>query len=1605
MATLLERAEQIRDEVQEAANTAQRVGQLLIDLITEMKGADSRYLSGIRPDTAHAPIHFAQGLTARDVRTEGTEQVQEELRVGDFLSGQSGARINKDGAAEVETLTVRSRLEVAEMQINRLTAVEGDWLLTESGTVEQVEQRGTQWVLTMRRRFEGDITAFAVHDVIKGIVSTAAVRAFRSNTPLPTPETALYAVAWLRVESVDINDNSITCSLYDNADVPGGANMQPCEGMNLARWGNTSIAERRSCLYLSSREGRIMHLQGVTAPKITAEHQRASFGTLPDFLKAELGEIVDGKDDYLFARGLVVQDIIRLDAKANPIPEIVDRGNWIKGAKYFGGTRNPETQRFEISDVWLDGARWRCTTTKSEGTTEAPAQNSIHWTLIQAKPKNGRDGDAGLSVGVNLLDGTNFNTGIPIYASPRNPKWPYVKGLVTVLPGGKNGANVVCAMGQVNVIRASIPSEKLVVGGTYVVSFWYRTNGQLWLWYRYPDNGNLNRINSERPPHSSPTEYNNGALHNNEKWKLYTQEFVWLGQTPHCGIYVDLNNADSGKWIEICCLKVEEGAKPTTWCLSENDKIGAAGIDGESYHVNLIDNSSFAKGLEGWGGGYGMPTFDDSMQSPVPGTRVVKITGQAVGQLPYHEARQNVRKRLLPNTTYTYSVWVKTNEEMSNARIIVYPAPHIEQQIAYEHGGEWTRHAITFTTGQNFAEGQYVYLRLGTQTNPNAAVWFAAPKLEVGDTPTDWTPSENDRKGEKGDPGERGERGERGEKGEKGEPGIRGLQGLQGERGERGVPGEKGADGKNSYTHIAYAADGKGRNMSQTPAAHLSYIGMYCDNVPEDSNDPKRYMWTKFVGADGADGIPGRDGTNGETAYFHVAYSNDSGRRDFSVVPIVGKNYEYIGTYTDHTKADSLNASDYSWTKIKGDRGEKGDPGERGERGERGEKGEKGENGERGQKGDNGRGIARVESFYLLTPDGTAPGHDARDWRSRPPVPNSQTPWLWTYERIVYSDGTSERNAVRLVTRLGKDGAEAEPTRPNLLDGTDFHQAGVWESGINGTHAKTETAQDVQPAVTGCGVLRTVVERGAVGEEYAQFSQRIPVDLIAGLDYTFSVYVRGSNTGWMIVFPNSGEHFRLSAAKPGAWQRLSVSFKARAARPGEENRAYLRCWLKNADNAQRHEVLFCAPKLEEGLTATPWCLSENDKKGATVQHRGFWDAFADGTVFRGRNETGGGYEDVVDVLTPAGTLEAYRCTRTHTKAGNETRPGANSPYWKKGDSFEMVSTRLLLSGSAQIDNLSTGNISEDRMVTAGAEMRFYAAGCKHPGLVFGYRSDTQDRRFPVMQCFDPETGALLYDLGPEGIFANARRVAGTWTPLQMIRLTKYTTVSQLYNWLRENTDNSHDYEIEQMKVESPYFAENGQEYPLYQFGHGAYYTEGWSEFRRADGSMHKIFESSRTSTPTEDYPAAFWFNPLENNFSTTATPENALIDEHGAATGDINATRVEDGWYCSRVCPIRVEQPNFLIKVNRRPQNVKLYAIDLWKFHAGKKVETGTTYFVDYDLDNNANAADDGRAHKGRNRYGDVYKESRDIHLVDKAIFEIQGFESRTNTSIKPQQN
>lgn len=113
--------------------------------------------------------------------------------------------------------------------------------------------------------------------------------------------------------------------------------------------------------------------------------------------------------------------------------------------------------------------------------------------------------------------------------------------------------------------------------------------------------------------------------------------------------------------------------------------------------------------------------------------------------------------------------------------------------------------------------------------------------------------------------------GQNGQKGDKGEPGPKGPQG---ERGEQGAPGLQGLQG------------------------------------------PK-----------GDQGIPGLKGVDGRTQYTHIAYADDATGGGFSQTVFIKP---YIGMYQDFNPTDSMNPTDYRWTKFKGDDGPRGIPGKAG---------------------------------------------------------------------------------------------------------------------------------------------------------------------------------------------------------------------------------------------------------------------------------------------------------------------------------------------------------------------------------------------------------------------------------------------------------------------------------------------------------------------------------------------------------------------------------------------------------------------------------------------------------------------------------------------------
>lgn len=226
-----------------------------------------------------------------------------------------------------------------------------------------------------------------------------------------------------------------------------------------------------------------------------------------------------------------------------------------------------------------------------------------------------------------------------------------------------------------------------------------------------------------------------------------------------------------------------------------------------------------------------------------------------------------------------------------------------------------------------------------------------------------------------------------------GEPGPVGPQGPPG---EQGIPGKPGTDGRTQYTHIAYANSADGTKDFSVSDSNREYIGMYVDFELLDSTDPSKYAWSKIKGADGADGVPGNPGTDGRTPYFHVAYSNSAdGSKDFSVSDSTNK--QYIGQYTDFTQADSTDYRKYAWTKIKG---------------------------EDGHDGADGVGIKNVTKYYLASEKNSGITVNTPGWTTTMQTMTEAKKYLWSYEIIAYTDGTSTKTTPVIIGVHGQNGED-----------------------------------------------------------------------------------------------------------------------------------------------------------------------------------------------------------------------------------------------------------------------------------------------------------------------------------------------------------------------------------------------------------------------------------------------------------------------------------------------------------------------------------------------------------------------------------------------------
>lgn len=264
----------------------------------------------------------------------------------DSMTAGKGTLLTADGRIQTERLEVRGSAQFMELIINRLLAQESDFVFTESGHIEQVTAlEDATYLLQLRKRWQFDFPAFAEHDVVYG----------SKNTLLADGS---YRTCWFRVLHVDKAKAQMTVVSYPDNEVPGGKNYPPETDTNINRRGNAIDADRQNCWYISSREGTIMYLMGVTKPILEESNYCAWLG-LPKRLDLFNGLPINYKQPYLFARGAIIQDLLRVDYQGKPIYELVDVGLWQSDGQYIKG-QDSGSQRYIQHQVWHGSCAWRC---------------------------------------------------------------------------------------------------------------------------------------------------------------------------------------------------------------------------------------------------------------------------------------------------------------------------------------------------------------------------------------------------------------------------------------------------------------------------------------------------------------------------------------------------------------------------------------------------------------------------------------------------------------------------------------------------------------------------------------------------------------------------------------------------------------------------------------------------------------------------------------------------------------------------------------------------------------------------------------------------------------------------------------------------------------------------------------------------------------------------------------------------------------------------------------------------------------------------------------------------------------------------------------------
>ena len=1280
-----------------------------------------------RAQSAQTADHAATAATAARAEQAQRATEAETLRTPNYSDGLTtgaGARIDATGNAEFQSMAVRGFFRAAEYQINRIALSEGDVFHTENGLVKSAERQADgRWKVVLQERFQGDVTGFRAGDILRGAYNGIGT----------SGGAAEIRTSWLRVEAVDAKAGTLTASLYADNQTPEGRNAPPIALMRLARWGNTTDTARQSHIVESATDGRIVRRVKVSAPIVDGSQSDGFVvGKLPAWLREHFGAAVADASDYVFARGIITQNILRYTPTGRPLAERVDRGLWSASARYFYEQQNPETGAFEISRVWHDGALYELAR-GGDGNT-APAAQSTHWTLIQAKPK---DGDAGKNgrgiervVSFYLLSADSSAPAVSArgwVTAPPKPKkqepylWSYDKIYYTDHTSEQTTVRLLAQLGKDG--ADGLPTRPNLLDGTdfksagawegYASSKHAHFN-TIWPWTP-PAISGCNPVGTELLSAIEEGEYSQFSQvlrfdlveGRSYTFSVYARgvDSGWLIVGPNDGTQFRLVATKWGEWtrysvtfkarkpkpgeenrvylrnwakdfvrrnqnvVVFCAPKLEEGTEATPWCPSRNDLRGDPGKS--SYTHVAYSNSPDGNPctLNPKGEKFAyLGTYTD--ENPDASTAPARYVWAKV------QGDKGDKGRGIERVEAFYRLTEKNIAPSISESGWENKAPQPTKDAPWLWHCELTRYTDGSTTETvvrligHYGKDGTNGTSIRAQYSADAQTWH--DDFAEGDV---WMRTGN---------------------------GTTWGGALR-------VVGESGADGKSPV--YDFAASTQLATASGTTAPTIR--GTWQD-APPTLRDGE-VLWYRLTAANGKITYGRLSGEKGTSIRAQYSADAQTWHDDFAEGDV------WMRTGNGTTWGGALRVV--------------------------------------GESGADGKSPVYdfAASSQLATASGTTAPTIRGTWQDAPPtLRDGEVLWYRltaangkiTYGRLsgrnsyihiayansedgakdftleedlgrggeiefsyfgIYADfdeRASQDNDDYVWTRLrGVDGKDGLTPNANLLDDTDFKNLGRKESAWNvGTFGEEplggRTNTDLfPPSVSGCYPALCSISPGTKQGEYAQLWQNIG-RLIPGRTYTFSVYVRGASDAWLVVYPNPTEHFRPNTVKPDEWTRVSLTFTVPKEKATEDTLILLRAWHREE---QPHKgfaknVVWCAPKLEEGGIPTPWNPSRNDlrgndgapgARGAVVRQLGDYAKLPDGTAFES-GHAGETFQDVVQVRQGA-QVQFYQCKQPHTKSADKA-PAADSEWWELGMYQGFIATDLFLAKRSLIENLQVENV-------------------------------------------------------------------------------------------------------------------------------------------------------------------------------------------------------------------------------------------------------------------------------------------------------------------------